>query len=302
VTTKNISASIRQRLLNKARNEQKPFQQLLQYYAMERFLFRVGQSQYSNNFILKGALLLMAWEAPQIRPTKDIDMSGKTSNDPEKLLFKMKEILETEVIDDGIVFDTHTLRYETITDEADYKGIRILFIAFIDNAKISMQIDIGFGDVIYPEPEKRNYPIILDLPSPEVLCYSIESSIAEKFEAMIKLGIFNSRMKDFYDIWFLSQQFSFKISILSRALFETFSNRSTELPSDIIIFDDGFIGEKQKQWEAFYKRVHNDESIPAFQSIVDDIKKFLIPVIEYQSSNKVNDFLWETSGLWVKLD
>jgi predicted nucleotidyltransferase component of viral defense system len=296
----NISASIKQRLLNKARSENIPFQQLLQYYAMERFLYRIGQSQYSEKFILKGALLLLAWDAPQSRPTKDIDMSGQTSNDTETILSQMKEVLEMDLVEDGIIFDVKTLSSESITDDADYNGIRVIFQGHLESARIHMQIDIGFGDIIYPKPEKKILPAILDLPSPEVLCYSIESSIAEKFEAMIKLGIFNSRMKDFYDIWFLSRQFIFKMSVLGEAISRTFTNRSTELSTDIILFSNEFIEEKQVQWNAFCKRIDKDNTLPSFDAVVKSIKEFIIPVLQNQSSDKTDEFIWKPSGPWEK--
>ncbi|WP_319549577.1 nucleotidyl transferase AbiEii/AbiGii toxin family protein [Desulfogranum marinum] len=195
--TTNKAASVRQRLLNRARSDKRPFNELLQYYAMERFLYRLSQSFSSDRFILKGALLLRVWDAPEFRPTMDIDMLGKTSNEEAAILALFNNILLVPVEEDGLFFDTGSLQSERITEDADYEGIRIRFKGALDTARVNMQIDIGFGDIVFPKPEEAELPTMLDFPAPKLLCYSRESAIAEKFEAMIKLGFLNSRMKDF---------------------------------------------------------------------------------------------------------
>ena len=222
---KNIAASVRQRLLNRAREDKRPFNELLQYYAMERFLFRLSQSDYAEQFILKGALMLRVWQSPEIRPTVDIDMLGKTDNDANAILDQMREILAVEVENDGVVFDAGSLQTEAITEDADYQGLRVRCRASLDRAQITLQVDIGFGDVVHPAPVKANFPILLDFPAPELLCYSRESAVAEKFEAMVKLAALNSRMKDFYDIWLLSRQFDFEAANLSEAIHRTLNKR-----------------------------------------------------------------------------
>ncbi|MFE8069881.1 nucleotidyl transferase AbiEii/AbiGii toxin family protein [Marinobacteraceae bacterium S3BR75-40.1] len=206
---RNIAASVRQRLLNRAREERRPFQELLQYYAMERFLYRLSQSHHRNRFILKGALMLRIWEAPQARPTMDIDMLGRTNNDNDAVLAQVLEIIDQPVEDDGMIFHAANLRAEQITEDADYQGVRILFSGELNGATVKMQLDIGFGDIVHPAAHRATFPILLNLPAPELLCYSRESAIAEKFQAMVYLGELNSRMKDFYDIWLLARQFDF---------------------------------------------------------------------------------------------
>ena len=154
--------------------------------------------------------MLRAWRSPQFRPTMDIDMLGRTSNEESRILSQIRSVLSQSAEPDGIFFDLNSLRAEKITEDADYTGIRILFQGTLDTAKVRMQLDIGFGDIIYPQPVKTTLPAMLDFPPPTLLCYSLESAIAEKFEAMVKFGIVNSRLKDFYDIWLLSRQFNFE--------------------------------------------------------------------------------------------
>ncbi|ARB92136.1 TPA: nucleotidyl transferase AbiEii/AbiGii toxin family protein [Legionella pneumophila] len=276
---KNSAASIRQRLLNHSKTYQKPFNEILQYYAMERFLYRLSLSQHKNKFILKGALMLRVWNAPESRPTMDIDMLGKTSNDEINIVQQMKEILSVNVPEDGLAFDVTTLQAERIKEDADYHGIRILFKGNLDTAKIHMQIDIGFGDVVHPVPKKSFMPTILDLPAPELLTYSRETAIAEKFEAIIKLGSLNSRMKDFYDIWMLSRQFDFNGKELSEAIRLTFENRNTVLSDDIEAFSNQFIQLKQTQWLAFTKRLKQEYVPIQFQEIISKIQAFLYPLV-----------------------
>jgi predicted nucleotidyltransferase component of viral defense system len=224
---RNTAASVRQRLLNRARSDQRPFNELLQYYAIERFLYRLSRSEHADRFILKGALMLQAWRSPELRPTMDIDFLGKTSNEEVSIAEKIRDILFTAVESDGLDFDPATIQTERITEDADYEGIRVLFRGVLDSARVNMQIDIGFGDVVYPGPEESDLPTLLDNPAPRLLCYSRESVIAEKFEAMVKLGELNSRMKDFYDIWLLSRQFNFAGNSLAEAIRLTFERRGT---------------------------------------------------------------------------
>ncbi len=217
---KNVSASVRQKLLNRARSEHRPFNELLQYYAMERFIYRLSQSAHSEQFILKGALMLRVWDALGFRPTMDIDMLGKSGApySEKTVVSQIKEILNVKVEPDGLNFDPNSIQSERITEEANYQGFRIRFRGTLDTARINMQIDIGFGDIVFPPPQESELPTILDFAPPRVLCYSRESAIAEKFEVMVKLGILNSRMKDFYDIWLLSRQFDFDGAQLTKAI------------------------------------------------------------------------------------
>jgi hypothetical protein len=293
---KNIDASVRQKLLNKSRQEKRPFQELLQYYAMERFLYRLSQSTHNHCFTLKGALLLWVMQGPDIRPTRDIDMLGQTSNHPEAVLAQVSDVLATGVMNDGLSFDSNTLKAEAITEDADYQGVRVTFTGFLGNAKIPMQLDIGFGDIIYPLPSWQAFPALLDFPTSRILCYSPESSIAEKFQAMVNLGELNSRMKDFYDIWLLSRQHAFKLSDLAGAIARTFANRHTELP-ETSPFSTVFVESKQPQWKAFRTRLGQPHVPEAFSEIVVAVLEFLAPVIEKTTAEPVQK-IWHPPGPW----
>lgn len=265
---------------------------------MERFLYRLSRSPHANRFILKGALLLKTWSIAESRPTMDIDMLGQTSNDEADIVAKVKDILEVDVEADGLTFDPDSIRTEPIAEEKNYSGIRIRFPGYLDTAKISMQIDIGFGDVVYPGPEVSLFPTILDFPAPELLCYSPESAIAEKFEAMIKLGVLNSRMKDFYDIWMLSSQLNFDGAKLAEATRQTLERRGTIIPKEVEAFSEAFIEIKQVQWTAFRNKLNQNHVPVSFRDIVSVVKNFLTPVIFKLSKGTVILGSWTAPGPW----
>jgi len=296
---KSMSASVRQRLLNRARSDHRPFNELLQYYAMERFLYRLSQSVHADRFILKGALMLRVWRSPELRPTMDIDMLGRTSNQEADIIAQIQDILTVDVEKDGLAFDPDSIQAERITEGADYEGIRIRFLGALGAARINMQIDIGFGDVVYPESEESDLPTILNSPEPRLLCYSRESSIAEKLEAMVKLGVLNSRMKDFYDIWSLSRQFDFDGANLAEAIRLTFERRGTELPAEIEAFTEPFIEAKQTQWVAFRKRLGQDHVPVSFREIAASVDSFLSPIVEVLSSGRPISTNWAAPGPWA---
>ena len=279
--TKNIGASVRQRLLNKARETGRPFGELLQYFAMERFLYRLSRSEYADKFVLKGALMLTAWNAPFLRPTMDIDLLGTTGNDIGPMAAIVRQICAGHVEpDDGLVFDAATVQGERIAEAPEYEGVRIRFRATLDAARIQMQLDIGFGDVVVPAAVPMSYPTILDLPAPHLLGYSRETAVAEKFEAMVKLGELNSRMKDFFDIWLLSRSFDFDGSRLCEAIEKTFERRGTILPiGEPVALTAEFSGnpQKQAQWAGFIRRMKLRD-VPSLAEIIDQLREFLVPV------------------------
>ncbi len=298
----NVAASVRQRLLNRARSDNRSFNELLQHYAMERFLYRLSRSNLVHHFILKGALLLKVWEISEFRATMDIDMLGKTSNEETDILPLVNDILAATVDKDGMVFDPDSLHAEPITEDADYEGIRIRFRGSLDTAKVLMQIDVGFGDIVYPAPEEAFLPTILDFPAPKLYCYTRESAIAEKFETMVKLGFLNSRMKDFYDIWILSRGFDFVGSVLSEAIRLTFKQRHSSIPETIEAFSASFVLEKQVQWTAFRKRIGQDYIPSEFEEIVAHLNEFLSPIATTLTLTTDNKFdnNWSAPGPWQK--
>ena len=251
---KNIQASIRARLQNKARETNRPFSEILQYYGMERFLYRVSRSKHADRFILKGALMFTVWQVPERRTTLDIDFLAHYDNQLTAVEKMIKDICRISVVPDGLIFDPQTVKGRKIREEVDYEGVRIKFTGFLERSRIPMQIDIAFGDIIYPKPKVIDYPVILDFPKPRLKGYPVESVISEKFETMVKLGLLNSRMKDFYDIWLMMRRFDFDGSKLSEALKRTFSHRKTILPEDRSLFAEEIYDDKsdrQMLWSAF---------------------------------------------------
>jgi len=297
--TVNMPASVHQRLLNKAKESGRPFNELLQYFAMERFIYRLSKSGDVSRFILKGALLLPVWSGPVSRPTKDIDLLGKIDNRTEVIISAMKKICNQDVEPDGMIFDADSISAKRITEDANYEGVRIRVRSHLGNAEISLQIDIGFGDVIIPAPIKISYPVILEFPAPELNGYTMESVIAEKFEAMVKLGALNSRMKDFYDIWFLSYQFPFDGKELASAIQRTFSNRNTEISTSPIVFETSFATPaKETQWRAFINK-SGITGVPfSLALIIPDIAKFLEPICRTILEDTSFSMKWNPTGPW----
>jgi predicted nucleotidyltransferase component of viral defense system len=295
---KNIPASVRQRLLNKAKQDRRPFNEILQYYGMERFLYRLSQSPYAQQFILKGGLMLRVWQVAESRPTMDIDMLGRTSNEPSRIVQQMQEILTLAVEPDGMTFDVTSIQTEPITKDADYQGIRVRCLGYLDTARVNIQIDLGFGDVVFPQPETASLPTLLDYPAPQLLCYSRESAISEKFEAMLKLGGLNSRMKDFYDIWVLSQQFDFDGAKLTEAMRLTLNHRGTTLSESILPFTQEFALAKQVQWMAFCKRLGQEGMPIEFVRVVMAIEEFLAPLVLALLNQTLPPTTWVAGSAW----
>jgi hypothetical protein len=297
---RNIAASIHQRLLDKSKESARPFNELFQYYAIERFLYRLSQSSHAEKFILKGALMLLVWDARASRSTMDIDMLGRMKNNPEAVIDMVREICRQEVEPDGVVFDPDSVRGERITEDADYEGVRIRFRGALDTARITIQLDVGFGDVVVPPPKLMTYPTILDLPAPQVRGYSRESTIAEKFEAMVRHGVMNSRMKDFWDIRLLSRQFDFKGKTLAAAIAKTFSKRHTSIPVDPIAFTETFMKDEMKtaQWKAFLRKNRMTDGADTFAEAVQTVSAFLKPVVEHLINHQPLPPTWKAPGPW----
>lgn len=254
---KGLEASIRARLQNIAKDTNRTFSEVMQYYGMERFLYRFSRSDYADKFILKGALMFTAWHVPERRTTLDIDFSARHDNQITAIEKAVKNICEVFVPSDGLIFDPATVKGKKIREGVDYEGVRVKFRGLLGRSRIAMQLDVAFGDIIYPGPETIDYPVILDLPKPHIKGYPVESIISEKFEAMVKLGLLNSRMKDFYDIWLLMRRSDFNGTRLAEALRRTFNHRRTTLPQDKPLFVEeiyDYKSDRQTLWKAFLKR------------------------------------------------
>ena len=276
---RNLPASVHQRLLNKAHTTGQAFNELIQYYALERLLYRLSVSEYAEQFTLKGALMFNAWGLANTRPTRDIDLLGHTSNQIEHAVNIFRDICKLDVERDGLEFDDDEIQGEHIKEDAEYEGIRVSLTARLGKTRLPIQIDIGFADVITPEPESIDYPTILDFPAPHLYGYPPETVVAEKFQAMTVLGMANSRMKDFHDIWTLANHFKFDGATLQRAIERTFQNRNTEMPDEShVIFSDEFVNQKTEQWISFGRKIRGKQSVEMAQ-VVQLLREFLGPVV-----------------------
>lgn len=300
--TKNIAVSVRARLSNKARESGRPFQELLQYYGLERFLYRLSRSEHAERFLLKGALMLRVWGAPSSRPTRDIDLLGFLDNEIATLEGIMRDACDIEVDDDGLRFDAASVAGQRIKEDADYAGVRIKFVGHLEKARIPMQIDVGFGDVVHPRPQEQDYPTILDLPAPRLRMYPRETVVAEKFEAMVYLGTLNSRFKDFFDIWLLSRSFDFDGIDLAAAFQKTFAHRGTALSVDPVALTPAFTTtyNTQKQWAAFVKRANLGEATATFDQIREPLREFLLPVASALTAGESFSRRWSAPGPWTE--
>jgi hypothetical protein len=300
---KNLAASVRQRLLNRAQKENKPFNQLLQYFALERFLYRLGRSAYKQQFILKGGLMFALWQAPLRRPTRDIDLLGRLSNSVEHVVSVIQTICQEPVPDDGIIFDTKKISGKQITEGANYQGVQVTLPAYLGKARIPIRIDVGFGDQLVAGPIAMSFPTLLNFPPPELLAYSRESAIAEKFQVMVFLEEINSRLKDFYDIWLLATHFEFNGLTLSEAIDRTFRQRRTVLDLNPVAFDNSFTenSQKQTQWAKFVTR-HKFEAAPAtLAEAVSLIATFLQPPVQALLKGEHFDQQWVPGGPWSQV-
>ena len=293
--------SIKARLKQLALQENKPFDYLMMHYFIERLLFRLSISQYTDNFILKGGLLLYVILGNNARATKDIDFLAKQlTNTPEELACIFRTICAIEA-DDAIRFDLDSITVDRIKEDAEYEGVRIKVTSYLDKSRHVLQFDIGFGDIVVPKPIPMEYPSLLDMERPKIKAYSLESIIAEKFEAMIALSEANSRMKDFYDVYTLSRMFAFEGLILYEAISQTLQRRGTPLTAVPAVFSDEFmqLKDKQVQWKAFQRRINVAESVE-FPEVIESIKKFIQPV--YGAILEENEWMksWNCSRqIWL---
>lgn len=295
---KNVAASIHQRLLNIARNTDRPFNEVLQYFAIERFLYRLSVSQHAHAFVLKGALLFRIWDIPDTRATRDIDFLGFVVNTPEQLSQIVREVCGIEHLEDGLAFDADSVAATRIKEDADYEGVRVTFRANLGKARISMQVDVGFNDALHPSDVEADYPALLDLPSLSLRTYARETVVAEKAQAMVHLGSLNSRMKDFYDIWRLFRQFDFDGRTLGEAIRRTFDRRGTT----VIEFEElaAELEENErmdKQWLAFLRKTQVDGP-GSFADVLAETNNFLAPIFSSLRQGTRVDQLWTAPGPW----
>ena len=277
---KNIGASVRARLLQISKDSGQNYQLILTRYANERLLYRLAESAHAEQFVLKGAVLLMTWFDEPFRGTRDVDFLGHGDPDPEAVLGVFKEIFSIDP-PDGVHFDAEGARIARIREDTEYGGVRIKSVADVGGARIPISVDIGFGDVMEPEPQILDLPGLLDMPTATLRGYARETVVAEKFQAMVALGLTNTRVKDYYDIWLLSQSFEFDKTQLGRAIAATFARRETAVPTKVPDALTGAFSEdeaKQRQWVAFVRDVSLDPG--PLSAVVETLAGFLLPAAE----------------------
>jgi len=280
------SASIRARLLNFSQHEDLTFQFVVIRYLHERLLYRLSISEYVSKFFLKGGALLFAIEGMHIRPTIDIDFLGRQiKNDKETIRKAFQSICNIRYEDDCVFFDVENIIVTDITEDKEYSGVRLFIDAHFDTIRQRLQIDIGFGDIITPAPVNLIYPVLLnELESPKLKAYSIETVIAEKFQAMIALGVFNSRMKDFYDIYILLRNNAIEDSLLQEAITQTFKQRDTHYVENHELFSDSFYEDSKRilMWNAFLKKMKIRDNLN-FKMVVNEITIRLKPFYKFDA-------------------
>ena len=297
---KNKAASIRARLLALAQSKGEDYQRVLGRYAIERFLYRLGRSPYRDKFALKGATLFTLWTGQTHRPTKDLDLLGRGPSAVGEVEETIRAICEIQE-QDGIVFDNKSVEGTKIKEEDEYDGVRIKLQAELAGARIPMQIDIGFGDAVYPEPELASFPVLLPMEAPVIRAYPREASIAEKFHAMVTLDIRNSRMKDFYDIWFMANTWTFDMASLSKAILASFERRGTVIPKEVpLAFTEEFLNDPQKkqQWAAFVSRLNPGDKAPSLEEVGAILQTFLLPCISGSTLTQADIRSWTPDRHW----
>lgn len=293
----NLPASVRARLLHLATRDKLDFDALLVRYGVERLLYRLACSPHVDRFVLKGAALFTAWGAEPHRVTRDIDLLGFGLNTTAELERVFREVVSMPVPPDGLAFDPGSIRGQPITKGAAYLGVRVTGLALLDRSRIRLQVDVGFGDAVVPPPVAGMFPSLLDFPAPDLQLYPPEVVVAEKFNAMVTLGMTNTRLKDYYDLWYMAHTFDFDGARLRQAIAASFAQRRTPLPVGLpMAMSMAFAEapEKQSQWRAFQRKArvrHQDLELPALMPILE---AFLMP------PSLADDFdgTWSPGGPW----
>jgi len=296
-----LAQSVRQRLLNLSRETTEPYNLILTRFALERLLYRISRSKWNKDFLLKGAMLFSTWQNAPHRPTRDLDLMkyGNTSINYLKEVFQ--SLCRMEVEDDGIEFIAESVKCADIREGNIYQGMRVKLEAVLAGAKLRLQIDIGFGDAVVPEPEHIIYPTLLEFPAPRILAYSRYTMVAEKFHAMFTLGIANSRMKDFYDLWVMSQKFDYAGAVLCKAIEATFKRQGTGITSQVPIALTGFFSGdavKKAQWNAFLRKNRFDMEEKDLAIIIGVLRGFLLPPLSALANKQDFQQKWSAGGPW----
>lgn len=287
----NVVKSVHQRLLNIRDQTDEQFNHLLMRYGLERLLYRVQAAGHGGTFVLKGAMLFALWRDVPGRPTRDVDLLGIGDLTHERLRSIFSDVCNISVVDDGLRFDPDSIRTDDIRDDQEYHGVRIRLSGFLGRARLALQIDVGFGDALTPEPYDIEYPTILDYPAPCLRAYHPATVVAEKLNAMVILGAFNSRMKDFYDMHVILAHMKIDDELLREAIEATFARRNVPLPREIpVAFSPEFLedGMKEAQWQAFLRRTGLDSFALELADVLVGLKERLWPVFRAWNADDKN--------------
>jgi hypothetical protein len=301
---RNVTASVRERLRRLAEAQHEDFQLVLTRYGLERLLYRLSQSEHRDLFVLKGAMLFALWTEQRHRPTRDLDLLGRGPATVERCEEVFRAVCAVPVADDGLHFHPESVRGATIREDQHYEGVRLALLARLESARIPLQIDVGFGDAVTPGAVAMDYPTLLASPVPTVRAYPRETVVAEKYQALVLLGMSNSRLKDFYDLWVLSRQFSFEGPVLAAALAATFDRRRTPLPSaPPLALTAEFHGDKMKrqQWRAFLNKGKLAEGLE-LERVTGVLGHFLLPPTAALVAGRRFDRAWPAGGPWQSAD
>lgn len=297
----NLPASVGDRLRAIAKKQGEQLQNVLNRYGLERWLYRLSQSPHRDRFVLKGAMLFTIWSEEPHRKTRDLDLLGFGAKSIPEWEQVFRQICQAKVEPDGLKMLADSVHGEIIRVEEEYAGTRIKLMAMLGKARIPLQIDVGLGDVVTPPPQEVAFPTMLNFPAPSLRAYRPETVIAEKFHAMVDLGLRNTRMKDFYDIWKLSQQFEFDGETIIEAIRATFSRRQTPMPSGApIALSDKFASDplKASQWTAFLRKSALKDQETSLVEVVSLLESFLLPALEAAQFDDRFPRRWTPAGLW----
>lgn len=298
---RNVAASVRDRLTARARLRREDVQLVFLRYAIERLLYRLSVSNHHDRFILKGAMLFAQWAPTPHRPSGDLDLLGLGDSAPDVVRDIFREVVAAPVEDDGVLFLPDTLVAEIARPDAEYGGVSVDVSAEINGAKLKVHIDVGYGDAITPAAEQIEYPSLLDQPRPKLLAYPRETVVAEKFQAMVELGMANTRLKDFFDLWAIANTFEFDGETLAEAIARTFDRRDTDLPAIApLALTPAFAERKQREWAAFLDRTDiamASKSLPETQAF---IATFVLPPVLARARDEAFDRRWTPDDGWME--
>ncbi len=300
ISPKNITASVHQRIVNLARAQNSDANLLFTRYGLERFLYRLSRSPHADSFVLKGAMLFFVWTGTASRPTRDLDLLAHISPDAEEIRRVFRNICLTTVEDDALEFQPAAMEIQATQELRRFGGFRVSIPALLGKVRLQVQVDLGFGDTVTPAPKRIIYPTLLDQPAPQLAAYPMETVIAEKTEAIVKLGLTNTRTKDYFDLLALSRNFAFTGSDLVSSVAATFRTRDTPIPADTPLgLTDGFATDAASltRWHSFLRR-NGLVDDPDWPEAVVAVRAFVLPPLRSAGQTQAFTHEWPVGGPW----